>query len=406
MAQQIQNAIASHRDEIIEFTRSLVVIPTENPPGRAYKECAEALRQELDELGLPCEVHEFPKKANAQASEAPGYCLASFFGTGKRVLYFHGHYDVVPASSEDQFQPRLNGDRLFGRGAADMKSGLAAMLYAVKALKDLSIKLDGRIGLVFVPDEETGGARGSHSLAEAGLLGRDAIAMLTPEPTGGVIWNANRGAISMRVTVKGKPAHVGLECRGVNAFERMLDVAQLLREWKAEVGERVTKFRISPDAARRSILMLGGEFHGGANFNVVPEECSFTVDRRINPEEDLETEKRALLDLLDRARKTGTDLECKILQEGQAAGVAEDHLIARALAESVEAVTGKRPALEMCPGLLETRFYAAKGVPALAYGPGRLSVSHGPNEFVSIRDVLACTAVYAHAATRILGAEK
>jgi succinyl-diaminopimelate desuccinylase len=406
MKQRIQEALASYRDEITEFTRSLVAISTENPPGRAYAECAAVLRRKLDELGLPCQVHEFATPAKGETESATGYCLMSSFGEGEQALYFHGHYDVVPASSEAQFQPRIEGGRVFGRGSADMKSGLAAMLYAVKALKDLGVKLHGRIGLVFVPDEETGGARGSQALAVAGLLGRDAIAMLTPEPTGGVIWNANRGAISLRVTVKGKPAHVGLDCRGVNAFEHMLDVAQLLRELKAQVAKRETAFRILPEAARKSILMLGGEFRGGANFNVVPAECTFTVDRRINPEENFETEKRVLLEIFDRARKNGADLDIEIFQEGRCSGTSEDHPIARALAECVKDVTGKQPAFEMCPGLLETRFYTENGTPAFACGPGMLSVAHGPNEFVAMKDVFSCAAVYALAAIRLLGKDK
>ncbi len=364
------------------------------------------LRRKLDELGLPCEVHEFSVREDGGASSEHGRCLTSSFGEGARTLYFHGHYDVVPASSEAQFHPRLQNSNLFGRGSADMKSGLAAMLYAIKALKDLGVKLNGRIGLVFVPDEETGGARGSQALAAAALLGRDAIAMLTPEPTGGIIWNANRGAISLRVTVKGKPAHVGLECRGVNAFEKMLDVAQLLRELKAQVAQRETNFRISPDAARKSILMLGGEFRGGANFNVVPAECSFTVDRRTNPEENFEIEKRVLLETLDRARQNGADLDIELFQEGRSSGTSEDHPVARTLAQCIKDVTGKQPAFELCPGLLETRFYAENGTPSFAYGPGMLSVAHGPNEFVAMKDVFSCAAVYALVALRLLGKEK
>jgi acetylornithine deacetylase/succinyl-diaminopimelate desuccinylase-like protein len=111
-----------------------------------------------------------------------------------------------------------------------MKSGLAAMIYATLALRETGGLRDGRIGLVFVPDEETAGPRGSRYLADRGLLGQNAIGMLTPEPTGGVVWNANRGAITLEITVKGKSAHVGRQHEGVNAFERMLAVAQALQD--------------------------------------------------------------------------------------------------------------------------------------------------------------------------------
>jgi succinyl-diaminopimelate desuccinylase len=323
------------------------------------------------------------------------------------VLYFHGHYDVVPASDAAQFQPRERKENIFGRGAADMKGGLVAMLYAVRVLAELKINLRGRIELVFVPDEETGGACGTAALFERGVLARDrARGMLTPEPTGGVIWNASRGAISLRVTVRGKPAHVGLAARGVNAFEKMLIVARALEKEKKKISARRTRFRIQPAAARRSILLLGGRSEGGTNFNVVPAACSFTVDRRINPEEDLAAEKNRLLKIFDRARRSGIQLESEIFQEGQPACLPETHPLSRALGASIREITKRAPAFELCPGLLETRFYAAHGIAALAYGPGRLEVSHGPNEFVSLRSMESCAAVYALTAARLLAKEE
>jgi acetylornithine deacetylase/succinyl-diaminopimelate desuccinylase-like protein len=174
-------------------------------------------------LGLATEVIEVPTEVPAGAE--PRACILATQGTGKRALYLHGHYDVVPAQSAEQFQPRRKGRHLFGRGTADMKGGLVATLYAVKALQECGIALDGRIVVVFVPDEETGGKFGSEFLAARRLLERDAIGMVTGEPTGGVIWNANRGAITLRVRIRGKPAHVGLQHAGVNAFEQMLRVA-------------------------------------------------------------------------------------------------------------------------------------------------------------------------------------
>jgi len=217
-----------------------------------------------------------------------------------------------------------------------------------------------------------------------------------------VIWNANRGAISLRITVKGKPAHIGLHYQGVNAFERMLVVANALLELKAEVESRRTSFKIEPEAAEHSILMIGGRCEGGVNFNLVPAECSFTVDRRINPEEDLEAEKQRLLMLFKRLRDDGIDLDVEILQEGESGGASEDDLVAQTLAKSVEAITGKPPRFEMCPGLLETRFYVRQNIPAFAYGPGLLSVSHGPNEFVKIKDIYACAEIYALTAAQAL----
>jgi acetylornithine deacetylase/succinyl-diaminopimelate desuccinylase family protein len=327
----------------------------------------------------------------------------STYGQGERTLYFHGHYDVVPAASDDQFRPFVQDGKLFGRGTSDMKAGLAAMIYAVKAIQACGLELDGRIGLTIVPDEETGGALGSQYLSDTGLLGQDGIGMFLPEPTDGRIWNANRGAISLQVTVKGTHAHVATHYEGVNAFEQMLVVADALLALKAGVEPRTTGYRIEPEAARHSILLLGGRCEGGTNFNSVPDTCSFTVDRRTNPEEDLAAEKRRLFQLFDRLRGQGIDLEIEILQEGGSSGTSEADPVARALAESVAAVTGRPASFEMCAGFLETRFYAQQGIPALAYGPGLLSVSHGPGEFVWLKDLYDCTAVYALSAGRLLG---
>lgn len=404
----ILEAIASYRDEMLEFSKVLMSIPTENPPGRCYRQCAELIAGKLGEIGLESTLLPVPDAPASSLSSGQEdkderrYCVQSFYGPGQRTLYFHGHYDVVPAASPAQFQPYVERGNLFGRGSSDMKCGLAAMIYAVRAIKECGIELDGRIGLAIVPDEETGGAGGSQYLVEAGLLGKDGIGMLMPEPTSGVIWNASRGAVSLRVTVKGKPAHVGLQHQGINAFERMLAVANALQQLKAEVESRKTHFRITPQAAQRSILLMGGRCEGGTNFNLVPGECHFTVDRRINPEEDFETEKHRLLDLLDGLREGGIDLAIDVFQEGRAAGFSENDPVARTLAHCAREVTGKEPAFALCPGLLEIRFYAQQGIPAFAYGPGLLSVSHGPAEFVKLEDVYRCSAVYALTAVRLL----
>jgi acetylornithine deacetylase/succinyl-diaminopimelate desuccinylase-like protein len=285
-----------------------------------------------------------------------------------------------------------------------MKGGIVAMLYAIRALKEVEADLKGKIGLMLVPNEETGGRDGTAWLAQKGLLGRNAVGMLLAEPTSGVVWNANRGAISLRVRVFGKPAHVGLQHHGENAFERMHAVVGKLQELKRDVEQRSTSFNVGSGQARSSILMLGGESGGGTNFNVVPEECWFTIDRRMNPEEDLATEKTRLMDVLQRCNQDGIPLKWEIFQEGSSSACDEDGPLGETLSKNVRVVTGEAPRFEMCPGLLETRFYAAQGIPAFAYGPGLLSVSHGPNEYVDLRRIVATAAIYALTAMEILKA--
>jgi acetylornithine deacetylase/succinyl-diaminopimelate desuccinylase family protein len=373
-ADSLQAYLRDHRNDMIAFTSELISIATENPPGSLYTECRRLLLSRLKQCGFTTQVH--------------GECiLARTKRASKRILYFHGHYDVVPAQSRHQFNPVLRGANLFGRGSSDMKSGLVSMIYAAKALQECGAELNGGVTLVLVPDEETAGPRGSRALLRAGLLGRNAIGMLTAEPTGGVIWNANNGAISLRVTVRGKPAHVSLQHTGVNAFENTLKIAPRLLAYKQRVERRTG-----------SIMLIGGRAEGGSNFNVTPGEFSFTIDRRITPAEDLAQEKQKLLDFLSAALP-GAAIE--VFQEGASASTPAGSPLARALADSVHQVTKKRAKIEPLHGLLETRFYASQGIPALAYGPGLLTVSHGPKEFVPVANIEQCAAIYALTAHRL-----
>jgi succinyl-diaminopimelate desuccinylase len=386
--------------EMAALVAELIAIPTENPPAKFYGACVDLLEARLHGSGLECQRLQ-PEGFTPGAAYAPEILLATH-GRGKRTIYFHGHYDVVPAQSPAQFQPLTKEHFVFGRGSTDMKGGIVAMLYAIRALQKFDVELRGKIKLVLVPNEETGGADGTAWLARQGLLERGGVGMLLAEPTSGVVWNANRGAISLRVRVFGKPAHVGLQHQGENAFERMGTVVGKLQKLKREVEKRTTQVSVGLEQARNSILMLGGESGGGTNFNVVPAECWFTVDRRINPEENLAVEKDRLLEVLKSCQDEGIPLEWEIFQEGAAASCEKDGVLGETLSRSVQAVTGKIARFEMCPGLLENRFYGAQGIPACAYGPGLLAVAHGPNEYVDLRRVVETAAIYALTAIEML----
>ena len=123
---------------------------------------------------------------------------------GGAVIYFHGHFDVVPVQSRSQFEPRREDGRIIGRGTADMKGGIVSMLYGAAAARDLGLLGGTRIVLHLVCDEETGSTMGSGHLRAHDMIDPSAVAMLTAEPTGGVVWHANRGAITARVTVAGR----------------------------------------------------------------------------------------------------------------------------------------------------------------------------------------------------------
>src|SRR4030095_4480117 len=222
-ADHLMRLIDDGRDAMLELLNALVAIPTENPPATTYRPCVELIESAIDRLGISCERLDI-----ASPAEAPRIAVRRWLGDAGPVLYFHGHYDVLPAASRDQFAPRVEGDTVFGRGSSDMKSGLVSMLFAARALKAAGIPLNGRLGAVCVPDEETGGEYGSGALASRGELGVDGVGMLLPEPTSGTVWHANRGAITLAITVAGRSAHVGLVRTGITALARAMPLLDRL----------------------------------------------------------------------------------------------------------------------------------------------------------------------------------
>jgi succinyl-diaminopimelate desuccinylase len=399
-ARLVEEWLAPRAGEMAALVEELVAHDTENPPGRGLRRCAGALRGAMERLGLEPEVVDVPPVA-----ELEDPCLVrGGTGTGSRTVYFHGHFDVVPAQDPAQFRPHRDDGRIVGRGAADMKGGLVSMLYGAAAARELDLLGDTRLVLHLVCDEETGGAAGSQHLRDAALIVDGAAAMLTAEPTGGVVWHASRGAITLRVDVGGLEAHVGQAHLGVNAFERMIHVAEPLTRLAHELLDRRTAYPCESGAARGSMLVVGGSAGGGAGFNVVPGSAWFSVDRRFNPEEDLDEELARLLGVIEAAaERAGATASVEVLQRAPSAATAEMHPAARALSRCVEEIVGTAPRFELCPGALETRWYAQLGIPAFAYGPGRLDVSHGPDEYLDESAMGQCAAVYALFAADVPG---
>jgi acetylornithine deacetylase/succinyl-diaminopimelate desuccinylase-like protein len=379
-------------DAMAELLEELVRIPTENPPGRELGRCAATLHAAAVRLGLDAELIEL---APAGTLEGPAIVRATV-GDGAGVVYFHGHFDVVPAQDRSQFEPRRGGGRIAGRGTADMKGGLVSMLFGAVAARELGLLGDRRVVLHLVCDEETGSAAGSGHLRAAGMIEAGALAALTAEPTGGVIWHAARGAITLRVRTAGREAHVGNAHEGVNAFEHMVVVAEPLARLAHELLGRRTSFPVdSPDAAG-SMLVVGGQAGAGAGFNVVPGAAWFSVDRRFNPEEDLDEELARLTGTIEAAaRAAGAEVAIDVLQAQPAGSTDAGHPAARALARCVEAVEREPARFRLCPGVLDTRWYAQLGIPAFAYGGGGLDVAHGPDEYIDEAAMRRCAAVYA-----------
>lgn len=342
--------------EIITFTQELVRIPTVNPPGENYPVLVSLLEEKCNQLGLEYTV-----------VECDG--LPSLVGgDGKGILHFHGHYDVVQADAF-QFMPYVRTGNIYGRGSSDMKSGLAAMVYAVHVLDTPEITFS------ITPDEETGGVHGVHCLLDRSIIAPKTVIM--PEASSNKIWNGCRGAFALEITVKGRSAHSVCPHLGSNAFEEMLEVAQKLK--KINPGE--------------GTLLLGGALKGGTQFNMVPEACSFTLDWRFPPDQSVTDIRENVSTIVDSLTKEGKHLDTRILLETDGFYTPEHEKICTVLKDTIEKVRGLSQ-YEICPGFLDVRYFAHKGIPAVAYGPGLLEVAHGPKEYVRITDVIDAFNIY------------
>ncbi|GAA4030444.1 M20 family metallopeptidase [Allokutzneria multivorans] len=385
MLSQVQAWLEPKADEMAELLVALIAIDSENPPGRELGRCARAVRDAMTALDMDPEIVEL---APARALEEPSIVRGAV-GSGRKTLYFHGHFDVVPAQDRAQFAAQRRDGRIVGRGSADMKGGVVSMLYGAAAARELGLLGDGRIVLNLVCDEETGSVTGAGHLRDAGLIDPRALAMVTAEPSGGTIWNSARSALSLRVDVRGVEAHVGHADRGVNAFQHMLHIARPVEEHAREM------------TAKGSMIVVGGLFGGGSNFNVVPGSAFFTVDGRYQPDVDLDRERDYLTGVVkEAAAEIGADVSVEVTQQQPPASTDSTHSAATKLAEVVREVEGDAR-FEMCAGILETRWYSQLGIPAFGYGAGLLDVAHGPNEYIDEAAMRRCAAVYALYAARM-----
>lgn len=397
--ERVRQWIEARAPEITDVLTRLVAEPTENPPGVGLGHCAALLVQEMDRLGLEPELIDV---SDDNTLEQP-QLVRGTVGTGSKLIYFHGHYDVVPVQDRGQFTTRAVDGRLIGRGTADMKGGIVSMLYGAAAAKELGLLGDGRIVIHLVPDEETGSVVGAGHLRDHEMIDPTARAMVTGEPSGSNIWNAARGAISLRVDFEGVEAHVGQAAFGVNSFRHLVHTAGRVLDYADEMAAKHTGYPMDPADPTGTMIVVGGMSGGGSNFNVVPGHAWFTVDGRFNPEEDLDAELERLTSIIETAAaEVGAKASIEVTQFQPSAGTPEDHPAGLALAECIAAVRGGPAQFEMCAGILENRWYDQLGIPAFAYGAGRLDVSHGPNEYVDLADLREAAMVCALYAERML----
>ncbi len=282
------------------------------------------------------------------------------------TVVLHGHLDVVPGS-RSLFEPRVVGDRLYGRGAYDMKGGLAAMMCATR---DLAAQSAVKVHFVCVSDEESdeADARGSDYLVERGFTGDFAI---TGEPTDLHIGIQAKGVLAMRIEVSGTSAHGSTPWIGDNAVLKAIDVFRQI--------ESLPFARESSDLFDRPSINLG-RIMGGDALNRVPDACVIDVDVRYLPGQDPET-ILAGVNALDGAKVTKTFHRQPVI-------VDRDNPYVQALGEAISVVIDRRQDQISIGrhGASDAISFLQAGVPAVECGPAGAG-HHGPEEWVSIRSL-------------------
>ena len=383
----------------------LISIPTVSPAGEHYEEAAELLARELDSLGFNVEVIRVPGDYQAtrcpEAGGNPRFIVFARLGDSGRRLHFNGHYDVVPGGSgwtvTEPFKPVVRDGRLYGRGAVDMKGGIAATLGAFKLIRSSGYRPRLALEAGFVPDEEIGGRCGTGYLVE--YMGRAPDYVLIPEPSGlKAPWHGHRGLLWVSVKVKGLSAHASTPWLGRNAFLLASQVAlELQRMMSSVYPARRSKYRVEPVEASMPTAMIGGVAGvvGGGKTNQVPGEFMFTIDRRLIPEESVAGALEELRAMIAWATHlVGADYELKVDYSAEPA-INEPGELYEALREAAEQAGVMIGEPVVCPGGLDMWYYTKAGSKALAYGP-EYRTAHAPDERISLEELEKLIQVYAN----------
>jgi succinyl-diaminopimelate desuccinylase len=304
-------------------------------------------------------------------------------------VHLNGHYDVVPVGSDwtrDPFGGELADGFVYGRGAADMKSGLAAQVIAAEAVR--RVGFSGTIVQSAVPDEETVGVRnaGMGWLVEQGLLEGDAVIITEPFGPDGV-GIGHKGAIWGEITLHGKQAHGSSPRLGVNAVEAMARyLARLDAELRPRLDERITDLGVTPPESIHSTLSFD-TIHGGAATNIVPDRCTVTFNRRLLPGEDLDEARRELLAPLD-----GQRYEYRETYSTEPTLVSTGEPVVQAACRAVRRL-GLEPRILISAGSDDQRFVVHRAgiTNSLVYGPGTTGLSHISDERISVDDLVLGT---------------
>ncbi|MEM1510186.1 MAG: M20 family metallopeptidase [Thermofilaceae archaeon] len=419
--EKILNEVDKMEDELVKFLVNLIKIPTENPPGLNYPEIAEFIGRKMNELGYEVEYVEVPIERFPELVPfaEPKYRRINVIAREPKdrrrpVLHFNGHTDVVPAGSGWSVPPYeglVRNEKVYGRGASDMKSGIVAMIYAVEALRRAGYRLNGSVEFSFVVDEETTGVKnaGSYYLVEKGYISKDTIDyIIITEPLNvDRVCIGHRGAIWWKLRIFGRQAHGSMPYLGVNAAYKAASLIHMIEHFLIpKLKERITKYNVVPEEAKKSSINLG-VIRCGTKINTVPEECILELDRRFPPEENIDDVREEFIKILKALESIDHEFKYE-LQEIYYANpviVPEDQLLVKVLEESIREVLKTTPPKVLSPGTDDQRFFVINaGINSTAvYGPGRLELAHTVDEYIDIKDLINGTKVLAIATAKLLG---
>jgi acetylornithine deacetylase len=382
---------------------------------------AGALADRLEALGMTVEVfHPDPAAIREDPAwpgeEVPRTSLPVVIGragrTGGRRLVLSGHTDVVPAGDPatwtfEAFSGQVVGGELHGRGACDMKGGVAAILGAVRALDATGAlhRLAGELVVAFVPSEEDGG-QGTLAAIRAGATGDMAI---ITEPSNLDLVIAHAGAITFRLAVPGRAAHASRRTEGVSALANLQILVAALEADEARRNAAETEPLMTAIGLPYPTII--GTVEGGVWASTVMDRV--TADGRYGVRlgqapDDAAAELRGCIDAACAADPFLRDHPATVEITGARFGSARvpaDHELPVGLAAIAEAVTGRRPAMLGVPYGADMRLFTGVGeTPCVIFGPGDVRLAHGADERVPLAEVEACARVLAAWVADELGA--
>jgi succinyl-diaminopimelate desuccinylase len=413
MYEKLLETIDERVDDLVALTADLIRFPTINPPGDAYRPCAEYIGARLKKRGFGVEYI----RAEGSPGDTDRYprmnVVARFDGrTPGPTVHFNSHIDVVEAGegwTVAPFAGVVKDGRVYGRGACDMKGGLAASITAAEAFMDVYPDFPGAIEISGTADEESGGFGGVAYLAGKGYFSKPKVDhVIIPEPLNkDRICLGHRGVWWAEIETKGEIAHGSMPFLGDCAVRHMGAVLEAFeKDLFPALDAKQTRMPVVPDGARRSTMNINS-IHGGQTDDFrpglpspnVPDWCRLTIDRRFLLEEkigEVKSEVTAILDRLKRDRPK-FDYDIRDIMEVQPLMTERDAPVVSAVAQGIREVFDREPDYVISPGTYDQKHVSRIGHlhDCIAYGPGILDLAHRPDEWVGIADMVESAKVMA-----------